>query len=141
MRRVDQLRSLRYEDGLRNHALVGTPEAIAERLKTLRREIGLTGILAETQLRRPHSASTGADSNAAAVRGASNPALPARGISPQRRRGQFRHVFRHNLAGRTVASFDEKAGAVRGFEEVELDRVRAGATGFFDKTRRRLDAA
>jgi hypothetical protein len=27
--------------------LVGTPEAIAERLKTLRREIGLTGILAE----------------------------------------------------------------------------------------------
>jgi alkanesulfonate monooxygenase SsuD/methylene tetrahydromethanopterin reductase-like flavin-dependent oxidoreductase (luciferase family) len=47
MRRVDQLRSLRYEDGLRNHALVGTPEAIAERLNTLRREIGLTGILAE----------------------------------------------------------------------------------------------
>jgi alkanesulfonate monooxygenase SsuD/methylene tetrahydromethanopterin reductase-like flavin-dependent oxidoreductase (luciferase family) len=47
MRRVDQLRSLRYEDGLRSHALVGTPEAIAERLKTLRREIGLTGILAE----------------------------------------------------------------------------------------------
>jgi alkanesulfonate monooxygenase SsuD/methylene tetrahydromethanopterin reductase-like flavin-dependent oxidoreductase (luciferase family) len=47
MRRVDQLRSMRYEDGLHNHALVGTPEAIAERLKTLRREIGLTGILAE----------------------------------------------------------------------------------------------
>ena len=47
MRRVDQLRSLRYEDGLRNHALVGTPQAVAERLKTLRREIGLTGILAE----------------------------------------------------------------------------------------------
>ena len=39
--------SLSYEDGLRNHALVGTPEGIAERLKTLRREIGLTGILAE----------------------------------------------------------------------------------------------
>jgi alkanesulfonate monooxygenase SsuD/methylene tetrahydromethanopterin reductase-like flavin-dependent oxidoreductase (luciferase family) len=47
MRRVDQLRSMKYEDGLRNHALVGTPEAIAERLKTLRREIGLTGILGE----------------------------------------------------------------------------------------------
>ena len=47
MRRVDQLRSMRYEDGLRNHALAGTPEAIAERLQTLRREIGLTGILAE----------------------------------------------------------------------------------------------
>jgi alkanesulfonate monooxygenase SsuD/methylene tetrahydromethanopterin reductase-like flavin-dependent oxidoreductase (luciferase family) len=47
MRRVDQLRNLRYEDGLRNHELVGTPEAIAEHLKTLRQEIGLTGILAE----------------------------------------------------------------------------------------------
>jgi alkanesulfonate monooxygenase SsuD/methylene tetrahydromethanopterin reductase-like flavin-dependent oxidoreductase (luciferase family) len=47
MRRVDQLRSMRYEDGLHNHALVGTPEAIAERLKILRQEIGLTGILAE----------------------------------------------------------------------------------------------
>ena len=47
MRRVDQLRSLRYEDGLRDHALVGTPETIAERLHTLRREIGITGILAD----------------------------------------------------------------------------------------------
>jgi alkanesulfonate monooxygenase SsuD/methylene tetrahydromethanopterin reductase-like flavin-dependent oxidoreductase (luciferase family) len=47
MRRVDQLRSMRYEDGLRNHALVGTPETIAERLSALQREIGLTGILAE----------------------------------------------------------------------------------------------
>src|SRR5439155_11651361 len=47
MRRVDQLRSLRYEDGLRNHALVGTPEAIAERLSQLRADIGLCGILAE----------------------------------------------------------------------------------------------
>jgi alkanesulfonate monooxygenase SsuD/methylene tetrahydromethanopterin reductase-like flavin-dependent oxidoreductase (luciferase family) len=47
MRRVDQLRSLRYEDGLRDHALVGTPDAIAERLKVLQREVGLSGILAE----------------------------------------------------------------------------------------------
>jgi alkanesulfonate monooxygenase SsuD/methylene tetrahydromethanopterin reductase-like flavin-dependent oxidoreductase (luciferase family) len=47
MRRVDQLRSMRYEDGLRSHALVGTPESVAERIETLRREIGLTGILAE----------------------------------------------------------------------------------------------
>jgi alkanesulfonate monooxygenase SsuD/methylene tetrahydromethanopterin reductase-like flavin-dependent oxidoreductase (luciferase family) len=47
MRRVDQLRSMRYEDGLRSHALVGTPEAVAERLQALRRQIGLTGILAE----------------------------------------------------------------------------------------------
>jgi len=47
MRRVDQLRSLRYDDGLRNHALVGTPDFIAERLSALQQEIGLSGILAE----------------------------------------------------------------------------------------------
>ena len=47
MRRVNQLRSMRYEDGLRNHALVGTPDAIAQRLEMLRQEIGLSGILAE----------------------------------------------------------------------------------------------
>jgi alkanesulfonate monooxygenase SsuD/methylene tetrahydromethanopterin reductase-like flavin-dependent oxidoreductase (luciferase family) len=47
MRRVDQLRSLRYEDGLRDHALVGTPDTIAERLKRLQQEVGLSGILAE----------------------------------------------------------------------------------------------
>jgi alkanesulfonate monooxygenase SsuD/methylene tetrahydromethanopterin reductase-like flavin-dependent oxidoreductase (luciferase family) len=47
MRRVNQLRSLRYEDGLHNHALVGTPVQIAERLEGLRHEIGLSGILAE----------------------------------------------------------------------------------------------
>jgi alkanesulfonate monooxygenase SsuD/methylene tetrahydromethanopterin reductase-like flavin-dependent oxidoreductase (luciferase family) len=47
MRRVDQLRSMRYEDGLQNHALVGTPDAIAAKLTRLQREIGLSGILAE----------------------------------------------------------------------------------------------
>jgi alkanesulfonate monooxygenase SsuD/methylene tetrahydromethanopterin reductase-like flavin-dependent oxidoreductase (luciferase family) len=47
MRRVDQLLNLRYEDGLYNHALVGTPDAIAARMKALRQEIGLSGILAE----------------------------------------------------------------------------------------------
>ena len=47
MRRVDQLRSLHYEDGLENHALVGTPAAVAERLAALQRQIGLSGILAE----------------------------------------------------------------------------------------------
>ena len=47
MRRVDQLRSLRYEDGIPNHALVGTPAAVAEKLSALQQEIGLTGILAE----------------------------------------------------------------------------------------------
>jgi alkanesulfonate monooxygenase SsuD/methylene tetrahydromethanopterin reductase-like flavin-dependent oxidoreductase (luciferase family) len=47
MRRVDQLRNLRYEDGLRDHALVGTPDAVVARLQALRQEIGLSGLLAE----------------------------------------------------------------------------------------------
>jgi alkanesulfonate monooxygenase SsuD/methylene tetrahydromethanopterin reductase-like flavin-dependent oxidoreductase (luciferase family) len=47
MRRVNQLRSLRYEDGLQNHALVGTPAAVTEKLLALQQEIGLSGILAE----------------------------------------------------------------------------------------------
>src|SRR5215469_9957349 len=38
MQRVNQLRSLRYEDGLENHALVGTPAVVAEKLSTLRQE-------------------------------------------------------------------------------------------------------
>jgi alkanesulfonate monooxygenase SsuD/methylene tetrahydromethanopterin reductase-like flavin-dependent oxidoreductase (luciferase family) len=47
MRRVNQLRSLAYKDGLHNHALVGTSEMIARRLESLQQEIGLSGILAE----------------------------------------------------------------------------------------------
>jgi alkanesulfonate monooxygenase SsuD/methylene tetrahydromethanopterin reductase-like flavin-dependent oxidoreductase (luciferase family) len=47
MRRVGQLRSLRYEDGLQNHALVGTPATVAKQLNVLHHEIGLSGILAE----------------------------------------------------------------------------------------------
>jgi alkanesulfonate monooxygenase SsuD/methylene tetrahydromethanopterin reductase-like flavin-dependent oxidoreductase (luciferase family) len=47
MQRVNQLRNLRYEDGLHNHALVGTPAAVAEKLTLLQQEIGLSGILAE----------------------------------------------------------------------------------------------
>jgi alkanesulfonate monooxygenase SsuD/methylene tetrahydromethanopterin reductase-like flavin-dependent oxidoreductase (luciferase family) len=47
MRRVDQLRNFRYEDGLNNHALVGTPDVIAERLSELQQQVGLCGILAE----------------------------------------------------------------------------------------------
>src|ERR1700756_305114 len=52
---------------------------------------------------------------------------------------QPRDVFRHNPGGWTVNAFDEKSGAMRGFE-VEFDRAGAGATGFFDKARRRLDS-
>jgi alkanesulfonate monooxygenase SsuD/methylene tetrahydromethanopterin reductase-like flavin-dependent oxidoreductase (luciferase family) len=47
MRRVDQLRSMRYEDGLQNHALVGTPAMIVEKLSALQQQIGVSGILAE----------------------------------------------------------------------------------------------
>jgi alkanesulfonate monooxygenase SsuD/methylene tetrahydromethanopterin reductase-like flavin-dependent oxidoreductase (luciferase family) len=47
MRRVNQLRSMRYEDGLHNHALVGTPATVAEKLSALQQEIGLSGVLAE----------------------------------------------------------------------------------------------
>jgi hypothetical protein len=32
---------------LQNHALVGTPAAVAEKLSTLQQEIGLSGVLAE----------------------------------------------------------------------------------------------
>jgi alkanesulfonate monooxygenase SsuD/methylene tetrahydromethanopterin reductase-like flavin-dependent oxidoreductase (luciferase family) len=47
MRRVAQLRAQRYDEALRAHALVGTPEMIRERLYALQQEIGLSGILAE----------------------------------------------------------------------------------------------
>jgi len=56
MRRVNQLRSMRYEDGLSNHALVGTPATVADKLSALQQEIGLSGILAELNCggRVPH---------------------------------------------------------------------------------------
>ncbi|MGH7055285.1 MAG: LLM class flavin-dependent oxidoreductase [Stellaceae bacterium] len=47
LRRVEQLRTQRYDDALRANALVGTPEMIRERLHALRQEIGLSGLLAE----------------------------------------------------------------------------------------------
>ena len=47
MRRVDQLRSLRYGDGIQNQALVGTPAAVAEKLSAFQQEVGLSGILGE----------------------------------------------------------------------------------------------
>jgi alkanesulfonate monooxygenase SsuD/methylene tetrahydromethanopterin reductase-like flavin-dependent oxidoreductase (luciferase family) len=47
MRRVEQLRSIDYDEAITTNALVGTPEMIAERLQALRAEIGLAGILAE----------------------------------------------------------------------------------------------
>jgi alkanesulfonate monooxygenase SsuD/methylene tetrahydromethanopterin reductase-like flavin-dependent oxidoreductase (luciferase family) len=56
MRRVEQLRTQRYDDALRANALVGIPEMIRERLHALRQEIGLCGILAELNCggRIPH---------------------------------------------------------------------------------------
>ena len=47
MRRVHDLRARTYEDALRANVLIGTPETIADKLKALQAEIGLSGILAE----------------------------------------------------------------------------------------------
>jgi alkanesulfonate monooxygenase SsuD/methylene tetrahydromethanopterin reductase-like flavin-dependent oxidoreductase (luciferase family) len=47
MRRVDQLRRVDYDEAARTNALVGSPATIAEKLRTLQAEIGLSGILAE----------------------------------------------------------------------------------------------
>jgi alkanesulfonate monooxygenase SsuD/methylene tetrahydromethanopterin reductase-like flavin-dependent oxidoreductase (luciferase family) len=47
MRRVGELRTQRYDDALRAHALVGTPEMVRERLHALQQELGLCGLLAE----------------------------------------------------------------------------------------------
>ncbi len=56
MRRVEQLRTQRYDDALGANALVGTPEMIRERLHALRQDLGLCGILAELNCggRIPH---------------------------------------------------------------------------------------
>jgi alkanesulfonate monooxygenase SsuD/methylene tetrahydromethanopterin reductase-like flavin-dependent oxidoreductase (luciferase family) len=47
MRRVEQLRHLDYDVALRSNALGGCPATIAEKLRSLQAEIGLSGILAE----------------------------------------------------------------------------------------------
>jgi len=47
MRRVRQLREIDYDEALRTNALVGSPDTIAEKLRSLQAEIGLSGILAE----------------------------------------------------------------------------------------------
>jgi len=47
MRRVEQLRNLDYDEALDTNALIGSPDAIAEKLRALQAEIGLSGILAE----------------------------------------------------------------------------------------------
>jgi alkanesulfonate monooxygenase SsuD/methylene tetrahydromethanopterin reductase-like flavin-dependent oxidoreductase (luciferase family) len=45
--RGQRLQSVSYEDVLREKVIVGTPASVTERLKTLRIELGLDGILAE----------------------------------------------------------------------------------------------
>jgi hypothetical protein len=47
MRRVEQLRNIDYDEALRANALVGSPDKIAEKLRSLQAEFGLCGILAE----------------------------------------------------------------------------------------------
>ena len=73
MRRVEQLRSVDYEKAVRTNALVGSPDAIAEKLRTLQAEIGLSGILAELNLRRTHPARPRANGDASVVRGGQTP--------------------------------------------------------------------
>jgi alkanesulfonate monooxygenase SsuD/methylene tetrahydromethanopterin reductase-like flavin-dependent oxidoreductase (luciferase family) len=45
--RAEKLRTLTYDDALRGNVIVGTPDSVAARLKTLQSEIGFDGILAE----------------------------------------------------------------------------------------------
>ena len=45
--RYQHLQSLSYEDVLRDKVIVGTPEVVVDRLRALREELGLAGILAE----------------------------------------------------------------------------------------------
>jgi alkanesulfonate monooxygenase SsuD/methylene tetrahydromethanopterin reductase-like flavin-dependent oxidoreductase (luciferase family) len=47
MRRVEQLRNVDYDEAVRTNALVGSPDAVAEKLRALQSDIGLSGILAE----------------------------------------------------------------------------------------------
>jgi alkanesulfonate monooxygenase SsuD/methylene tetrahydromethanopterin reductase-like flavin-dependent oxidoreductase (luciferase family) len=47
MRRVHDLRARSYDDALQANVLIGTPDAIAERIEALQAEIGLSGILVE----------------------------------------------------------------------------------------------
>jgi alkanesulfonate monooxygenase SsuD/methylene tetrahydromethanopterin reductase-like flavin-dependent oxidoreductase (luciferase family) len=47
MRRVHELRRRSYDDAVGANALIGTPDTIAEKLRSLQAEIGLCGILAE----------------------------------------------------------------------------------------------
>jgi hypothetical protein len=51
MRRVEQLRNVDYNEALGTNALVGSPDAIAEKLRALQTKIGLSGILAELYCR------------------------------------------------------------------------------------------
>jgi len=45
--RAERLRTLTYEDVLRDNVIVGSPETVAARLKSLQERIGFDGILAE----------------------------------------------------------------------------------------------
>lgn len=47
VRRAEHLRTLTYDDVLRDNVIVGTPDSVAARLQRLRDDIGFDGILAE----------------------------------------------------------------------------------------------
>ena len=44
---LEQVRALTYDDILRDKVLIGSPDTVAERLRELRAELGIDGILAE----------------------------------------------------------------------------------------------
>jgi hypothetical protein len=56
MQRVHDLRRRSYEEAIEANALIGTPDAIADKLAALQSEIGLSGVLAELNCggRIPH---------------------------------------------------------------------------------------
>jgi len=47
VQRAEYLKNLTYDDVLRDNVIVGTPEGVTERLRRLRDDIGIDGILAE----------------------------------------------------------------------------------------------
>jgi len=48
--RAAQLATLTYEDVLQSHVVFGTPDLVAERLRTLQHEVGLAGIIMEPNI-------------------------------------------------------------------------------------------
>ena len=48
------MRTITYEQVLRDKVVVGSPARVADRLQQLHEELGIDGSVAELKLRRPH---------------------------------------------------------------------------------------